>query len=206
MVASVEGEVKVVATVAAAGEEVFNAAILSSMELELPTVFTSFGDGVFFTFSAIIDKADLSESKLFDRSLLGVLVADSEPVKVDDDTADEDEEDEDTDAIDEDTKDGAGLSEAAFRAANFSAILLVLFGLDVAVFEEVGTDGGDGVDFSRAILSFTDRGVDDASDILLLSLLLVACVYFPKYQVTCKNRHYKNHHYSASSWLHLRYE
>lgn len=158
---------KVAATVAA-GEDVFNAAILSSMELEEPTVFTSVDDGVLFTFSPIIDVADLSESKLFDRSLLGVLVADSEPVKVDDE-----DEDADADASDEDTKDGEDLSEAAFKAANFSAILLVLFGLDVAVFEEVETDGGDGVDFSRAILSFTDRGVGDASDILLLSLISI---------------------------------
>ena len=175
MLTSVEGEVKEAAAVAATGVEIFNAAILSSMEFEVPTVSKSLGDGVFFAFSPNIDIADLSDSKLFDRSLLGVLVADSEPVEevviidadADTDTADDDE-DIDADTAAGDAKDdevGADFSEDAFKAANFSAMLLVLFGLDVAVFE-VRT-GGDGVDFSRAILSFTDKGVGDASDIFI---------------------------------------
>ena len=175
MLTSVEGEVKEAAAVAATGVEIFNAAILSSMEFEVPTVSKSLGDGVFFAFSPNIDIADLSDSKLFDRSLLGVLVADSEPVEevviidadADTDTADDDE-DIDADTAAGDAKDdevGADFSEVAFKAANFSAMLLVLFGLDVAVFE-VRT-GGDGVDFSRAILSFTDKGVGDASDIFI---------------------------------------
>ena len=96
----------------------------------------------------------LSESTniLFDlTSLLGVLIAESgtEVASEEEKTAADGEDDDD--------------NEDTFKAASFSAILFVLFGLEFVVLE---TDGGDGVDFSRAILSFTDKGAGDASDIL----------------------------------------
>ena len=100
------------------------------------------------------DVPELSESTniLFDlTSLLGVLIAESGT-----EVASEEEE---TTADGEDDDD----NEDTFKAASFSAILFVLFGLEFVVVE---TDGGDGVDFSRAILSFTDKGTGDASDIL----------------------------------------
>lgn len=118
------------------GDDAFSAAILSAIE-EVFATFSSLDECVLLLTIVLCDIDPAPNITLFGRESLTGVLFESEPSKE------------------------AEFSKEAFKFASLSATTEVLLGR-VVVVVAVAVAVGEGVDLRRAILSFTDKGVDES--------------------------------------------